>query len=63
MCIRNNFPVTIIILSFFILLFTIDLTKDNHLKYDLIIGVGFATSIALLWLFIRNFVRIFFRDF
>jgi hypothetical protein len=50
-------------LSFFTLLFTIDLTKDNNVKYDLIFGVGFATSIQLLALFIRNFVRIFFKDF
>ena len=50
-------------LSFFVLLFTYNITKNNNLKFDLIFGVGFATSIQLLWLFIRNFVRIFFKDF
>lgn len=49
--------------SFFILLLTVFITKDNNQSFDLIFGVGFAVSIQTLWLFVRNFVRIIFLDF
>lgn len=52
-----------LILSFFILLLTVFITKDNNQTFDLIFGVGFAASIQTFWLFLRNFVRIIFLDF
>jgi hypothetical protein len=50
-------------LSFFILLLTVFITKDNNQPYDIIFGVGFAISIQTFWLFIRNLVRIIFLDY
>lgn len=50
-------------LSFFTLLLTDSITEGNNLSFDLIFGVGFATSILLFWIFIRNFVRILFYNF
>mgnify|MGYP000577882548 CR=1 FL=1 len=49
-------------LSFFILVFTLSITKDNNIKFDLIFGVGFAFSIHLFLEFIKNFVKTFFYD-